>query len=665
MAIESPNTSASPARDQRVAAGHLPPWTVGELPPSPARGWRSWVRLVGPGVLLAGASIGSGEWLFGPAVTAQYGATLLWLAGLSILAQVFCNLEMMRYAVYCGESIIVGYLRTWPGPRFWMAWFAVLDLAAIWPFNASNAAVPLAAAMLGHLPGLGSVYALGVTMPEWQFVKVLGYLIFLLAFVPLIFGGTIYRMLERVMAAKLVLVLGFLVFFTVFTVSGSNAWEVITGFVRIGTVPLRAETIIVGRHFTLTRSDGPLRLTIKGTIEHDAPLVTVYLVDNLDDESERIEKFSHSDDLPAALQHNFQELTAEAVSLAQPNRFTIEDMQEGDRISVVGRIDDARAWHPERFTITSPEGQSQVFEQLEAVPEPFRARFSEYLENQGLQLVGLVGYSWQHGALPPLDWAMLASFAAIAGAGGLTNTLFSNFVRDAGWGMGARVGTIPSAVGARNIALSHVGEVFPLDRVNMPRWRGWIAHIWRDQIVVWMLCSVIGMALPCMLSLEFIRHAPVSGDRVAAMTAEGMADRYPQYGQFLWAITLFCGFLVLAPGQILSGDQIARRWTDIVWTSNSRAQRMSGDQVRWIYYGILTLYGLWGLVALTLFDPLQIAKIAAVLMNIALGWSALHAVYVNRRLLPSELQSPLVMQFGTIACGVFFIGISLIVLLTL
>lgn len=92
---------------------------------------------------------------------------------------------------------------------------------------------------------------------------------------------------------------------------------------------------------------------------------------------------------------------------------------------------------------------------------------------------------------------------------------------------------------------------------------------------------------------------------------------------------------------------------------------MSGDQVRWIYYGILALYGLWGLVALTLFDPLQIAKIAAVLMNIALGWSALHAVYVNRKLLPSELQSPLVMQLGTIACGVFFIGISLIVLLTL
>ena len=122
---------------------------------------------------------------------------------------------------------------------------------------------------------------------------------------------------------------------------------------------------------------------------------------------------------------------------------------------------------------------------------------------------------------------------------------------------------------------------------------------------------------------------------------------------------------MLAPGQILAGDQIAHRWTDIIWTSNRRVQRMPGDKVRWIYYGILALYGAWGLVALTLFDPLQIAKIAAVLMNIALGWSALHAVYVNRTLLPREVQSPLVMQLGTICCGVFFIGISAIVFMAI
>src|SRR5262249_4563167 len=153
-------------------------------------------------------------------------------------------LEMMRYAAYCGESIIVGYLRSWPGPKFWIVWYALLDLAAIWPFNASNAAVPLAAAMLGHLPADGTVFVAGIELAESQLVKVLGYAIFLAALVPLIFGGTIYKMLHRVMTTKLVLVLGYLILCVTLMVSPHNVWQVAAGFFRVGTVPLRAETII-------------------------------------------------------------------------------------------------------------------------------------------------------------------------------------------------------------------------------------------------------------------------------------------------------------------------------------------------------------------------------------------------------------------------------------
>ena len=35
--------------------------------------------------------------MFGPAVSAQYGATLMWLASIDIVFQVFCNLMMMPY----------------------------------------------------------------------------------------------------------------------------------------------------------------------------------------------------------------------------------------------------------------------------------------------------------------------------------------------------------------------------------------------------------------------------------------------------------------------------------------------------------------------------------------------------------------------------------------
>ena len=258
--LAEPSPAAEVRECRAEAERYLPGWTTDDLPSPPSGGWRQWAGLIGPGVVLAGTSIGSGEWLFGPAVTAQYGAALLWLALTSILLQAFCNLVMMRYAVYSGEPIIVGGLRTWPGPACWIGLYVVLDIAAIWPYNASNAAVPLAAVVLGRLPQTGS---------DQSFVKFLGFTIFLLAFVPLIFGGTVYRMLEKIMTAKLVLVLGYLSIVALVMVSWPVIRDVATGFLRFGTVPLRAESIVLERHFSLQSQDGPPRIEIRGTWEND------------------------------------------------------------------------------------------------------------------------------------------------------------------------------------------------------------------------------------------------------------------------------------------------------------------------------------------------------------------------------------------------------------
>jgi len=333
-------------------------------------------------------------------------------------------------------------------------------------------------------------------------------------------------------------------------------------------------------------------------------------------------------------------------------------------LTVRGVIAANRSWVVERVEVSGSE-ESRVYQRLQEVPEPYAGRVREWIAGQGLRRVDLPGYVREHGRLPPLDWAILAAFAAIAGAGGLSNTLFSNYARDKGWGMGAQVGAIPSAIGGRTIALSHAGKVFPLDAENLSRWRGWMKHIFRDQVAIWMVCSFLGMALPCMISLEFIRNMTVEGHRVAAMTAEGMSVRYPQFSQLLWTLTLLCGFAVLAPGQVSVGDQIARRWTDIIWTASRWAKQLKGGEVRYVYYSILAAYAVWGLFALSLFNPLQIAKIGAVLGNVALGVSALHSLYINRSLLPRPLQPHWFLQLGVVLCGMFFLGISLVVVLTL
>ena len=366
----------SPAADIREcraeAERYLPAWTTDDLPSPPGGGWRQWVGLIGPGVVLAGTSIGSGEWLFGPAVTAQYGAALLWLALTSILLQAFCNLVMMRYAVYSGEPIIVGGLRTWPGPACWIGLYGVLDIAAIWPYNASNAAVPLAAVLLGHLPQTGSDQGL---------VKLLGFTIFLLAFVPLIFGGTVYRMLEKIMTAKLVLVLGYLSIIALVMVSWPVVRDVATGFLRFGTVPLRAESIVLERHFSLQSQGGSSRIEIRGTWEQDGqPTGDLFVTEGTKPVRYNLRA---TDSLPLHVKQVRDDLLEQARALSRPRAFFVRTQSSEATLEAEGEIIDHHRWKPSLLTVQY-QGLTHRYNELHAVPEPFASQFRNLLDHEGV-----------------------------------------------------------------------------------------------------------------------------------------------------------------------------------------------------------------------------------------------------------------------------------------
>lgn len=634
-----------------VAAGALAPWEIDNLPEPPRSGRTLWLGLIGPGVVLAGTSIGTGEWLFGPVVSAQYGASLFWLAMISIVLQGFANLMFMRYAIYCGEPMNVGILRTWPGPMAWIAFFALLDVASFFPYNASNAAVPLATGILGRLPDT-------IGNPDDKLlVRGLGITIFLLCFVPLIFGGTVYRMLEKIMATKLVVVLGYLSIIALTMVSAPVFWDVCTGFFAFGTVPLRPDTLIVDRHFSVRKIVGDAEFFAKGTWERKDDSITGELQVIRGNTKSKF-NLANSDKLSDEESQFRDAILARTKVFIRSKRFLIEYSTGTEVWTAEGDVVDNHTFQPSRITVLGT-GQSTVYSTLDQVPDSQRSRLKNHLQHEGLAYVNAFNYVSEHGRLPPLDWSMVVAFVAIAGAGGLTNTMFSNYARDKGWGMGCHVGAIPSACGGITVSLSHTGKVFSLDSENRFKWLGWMQHIRRDQ-AIWIAASVIGMALPCMMSLEFIRNASVVGDRAAAMSAEGIAGRYPSYASLFWYLTLICGFLVLTPGQVSTGDQIARRWTDMLWNASSRVRRTG--EVRYVYYGIMSIYATGGLVILILFPAVAIAKFAAVLQNIALGSTSLLALYVNRKLLPKEIQPGWFHQIGIVLCGVFFLSISIALL---
>jgi hypothetical protein len=82
--------------------------------------------------------------------------------------------------------------------------------------------------------------------------------------------------------------------------------------------------------------------------------------------------------------------------------------------------------------------------------------------------------------------------------------------------------------------------------------------------------------------------------------------------------------------------------------------------VRYVYFSLLTAYLIWGLVILvwTGDKPLTIVKASGVIMNFALGFTALHTLAVNTLLLPKPLRPGWLGVFGITACAVFFLGIA-------
>ena len=70
---------------------------------------------------MLGASIGSGEFLLGPAVFVKHGLSLLWITVVAVILQTIFNTEVMRYTLATGEPMFTGFMRTRPSSTLW-AW---------------------------------------------------------------------------------------------------------------------------------------------------------------------------------------------------------------------------------------------------------------------------------------------------------------------------------------------------------------------------------------------------------------------------------------------------------------------------------------------------------------------------------------------------------------
>ena len=195
----------------RIPDAVLPAPPRGALPPPvPVR------RMLGPSVILLGLSIGSGEFVLWPRLTAEFGYSLFWACWLGVTLQFFLNMEIERWTLATGESAVVGFVRLHAalGPVF----LACAIVPWIWPGWATGAA----------------------TLIQWQLggeVVWLSAIGLLLCGAVLSLGPVVYRTVERIQLVLVAAVALGLLVLAPLLIRAEDVGALLAGALRFGHVP--------------------------------------------------------------------------------------------------------------------------------------------------------------------------------------------------------------------------------------------------------------------------------------------------------------------------------------------------------------------------------------------------------------------------------------------
>jgi hypothetical protein len=264
------------------------------------------------------------------------------------------------------------------------------------------------------------------------------------------------------------------------------------------------------------------------------------------------------------------------------------------------------------------------------------------------------GY-WPHNT----DMVLVATLAATAGSGGVGNLVISNWARDKGFGMGASVGAIPSAVGGRNVTLSRVGKVFDITPENLRRWTVWSRYVFLDQVVLWAGGCFVGMFLNVNLATAI---APPGADLTdvgaGAFQAKYMAEKL---WQGFWFLALMNGFWVLFSTHLGNTDTLVRTVTDTLWSAGIGRRR--NLPVGKLYYGLLIGFSIWGAITVQFGSAMTLFRALGVVAGPVLCLAAVQVFRVNTTLLPRELRPPLWRRLGLIGCAIYYGAMAIAVLI--
>ena len=257
-------------------------------------------------------------------------------------------------------------------------------------------------------------------------------------------------------------------------------------------------------------------------------------------------------------------------------------------------------------------------------------------------VAGFTGFDTVHGRfnfLPEhIDILLLGALVGYSGGGGVLNLTLTNWARDKGYGMGGRMGHIGGAVGGEKVHLADTGFMFEPNTANVSRWRGWWRIVRVDQWGIFFVGALAGMMLPALLYVTFVPPGTdIKGLAISAVLAQAIGT---STGAWLGIVVAALGVWILFKTQLDVVEGMTRSITDILWTGSRAVRRWFRQDVRIVYYAVLMVVTVWGIIA-SRYEGMMLLQIGANIAGLVFIISAAHLLYLNTRILPRELRPPL------------------------
>jgi hypothetical protein len=237
-----------------------------------------------------------------------------------------------------------------------------------------------------------------------------------------------------------------------------------------------------------------------------------------------------------------------------------------------------------------------------------------------------------------LGIATILGAIAFAGAGGASNLVQSNWIRDKGLGMGAHMPKIVSPITGEEEAAPSIGYMMRTDEENVRRFKGWWKVANQEQIftfVILGLLTLIGLSVLVASVLPQGTYGEPGDIAFLQKEAQALANQIGTWFEYFFYIA---GFAVLFSTNIGIIDYVSRLTADTLKTGYlAESQFWTESKIYFVIAWIMCIGGAAILFA-GLEQPLVLLIIASSGGGVVMFLYSGMLIWLNRRALPEPVK---------------------------